>query len=438
MSHHNNVHVTRPPIDHLSELAQEGRAMGMSESGAQFVAMAVDPFADERQVVIGMPDQTAGKSNVFDIRQEITVTRPAALTVNDAWDAHVALMPAIAARHDGTSANSYSATWDPSIGTFTKLSNLTMQSIGSVLVVVTAPEGADTFGHRGGVGSGAKEYFTINIPELVDPTQRARLISIGYELINETEDLYKSGAVTDYRVDADCNEQLLLDFNAGTPASSLTLVGSLPPSNLAAAKQINGISRESKEGSLVIGCYDRFDHEAEYPGYGTVLLKQTEDPTSTGGSWVFGENPTDWTSGEASVYRELPFLQSGSYATNLSGQTKLRVVLHAVVEVFPAPGDVLMQLARNAPAYDPVAMEWLSQLQSKTLPGYPLSWNSSTKFTRALKKIFQTARRTVATLGPAASAVMMASGIPELRAAAPVVRGAAAFAKGKGKGRGRR
>jgi hypothetical protein len=403
----------------------------MSVSGAQFLAMACDMFSDERQVVIGMPDQTSGKSNVFDIRQEVTISRPVALSVDQAWDCHIALMPVVAGTIN-TPCNVYATSWDPSTGIVNPLAAISgFDSLGNVIQVVTAAQGDDTYGHRTGSLAPDKEYFGVQIPELVDPTQRARLISIGYEVVNETEELYTSGAITDYRVDGDLNLQFLRPHGALNPAETEAyLVGSLPPCNIAAAKQINGVTRAAKEGALVIGCYDRFDHEAEYPGYGRVLLKQTEDPTSVGGSWLYGEQPEDWGS-NATTFRELPFLQSGSYCTNLSGQTKLRVVVHAVIEVFPAPGDPLMPLARDAPAYDPVAMEWLSQLQSKTLPGYPLDWNSSTKFTRALKKIFSTAREVAANVLPVAGRMLAASGNPRAMAAGGAMVAAGRAAKKK-------
>lgn len=435
---YNNANAQRRERRGLSSsLADVGRQHGLSPAGAQFVAMATDPFSDERQPIIGFPDQTGGKSVLYDIRKELPLNQPTYMA-GDIWDCHVSIMPcmfnmpnqtvngaqALMSNHEaGHVEITGTACGDPAGGAF-------WNANGDVIVVNIVRSGEETFQEWG-------VYDGIPIPELMQNDDRARLISIGYELINETEDQYKSGAHTDYRCDANPNESHAFWLNdpiwtgaGGLPANTYAnrypiKQCFLPPTNLAAAKQIGGVTRASHEGSLVVGCFDDVSTVAEPASNCSVVLHRTGPATGGSaalgyGDVVFGTNPWDQeltTPPALGVnppvhVREIPFLMSGTYATNLSPQTKLRLVLHAVVEVFPGPGDDRMALAKLAPPYDPVALEYLSSLQTFTLPGYPVSWNSFGKYTKKLKWLFRQAQKVA---GFAAPGVMA---LPDARARA--------------------
>lgn len=424
-----------------SSLADVGRQHGLSPAGAQFVAMATDPFSDERQPIIGFPDQTGGKSVLYDIRKELALSIPNYMTVanpDQIWDCHVSIMPCMfnmpnptfngtlaeMANHEAGHVELSGANCgNPAGGAF-------WAAEGHVIVVNMVETGIETFQEHG-------VYDGIPIPELMQNTDRARLISVGYELINETEDQYKSGAHTDYRCDANPNESHAWWMNdplyaggAGLPPNTYgprfpIKQCFLPPNDLASAKQIGGVTRASQEGSLVVGCFDDVSTVAEPATNSAVVLHRTA-PANGGqaalgfGDVVFGTNPweRELTTGpplgvNPPVHvREIPFLMSGTYATNLSPQTKLRLVLHAVVEVFPGPGDDRMALAKLAPPYDPVALEYLSSLQTFTLPGYPVSWNSFGKYTKKLKWLFRQAQKVAGFVAPGVMA------LPDTRAKA--------------------
>lgn len=427
MPYNNANAVRRGPRDISSSLAEVGRQHGLSTEGAQYVAMACDPFSDERQPVIGLPDQTGGKSVLYDIRRELPITKPASVSSPDPWDCHVALMPCmfnqsptnnnifgVMGDHGNCSVNTlgYLECGDLAPGKF-------WSALGQVITVNTVQNNQETFQEWG-------EYYGVSIPELMGHTDRARLISIGYELINETEDQYVSGAHTDYRCDANPNvsqawfqeDPLFLNgANPGIPPTEYcpkyrVVQCFLPPNSVADAKQMGGVTRASSEGSLVIGCLDEYAAAAEPSTCGTVILHRTSPPNggSAGGGLgdvVFGPRPWDaeGVNGRPTVQiREIPFLMSGTYATNLSTETKLRLVVHAVVEVFPGPGDSRMPLAKMCPPYDPVAMEYLSSLQTYTLPGYPVSWNSLGKFTNKLKWLFRKSTKLAGLVAPLAMA----------------------------------
>lgn len=416
----------------LSSLATESRRHTLTDAGARFVAQVSDPFSDEVQRVVGMPDQTSGQSLVYDVRQEVSIVRPTKnragddTTADEAYDFHVAIMPVCSTNNPGgVTAPARESVYSFGNGGVSDLADVdNWVADGAVIAVNRVPTGEDTFDPS----FTNSEYNFVQVPILVDPTTRARVISIAYEVINETEELYKSGAITDYRVDADVQiSNINYVSDVGTQYQA-ALIGNLPPKTLAQAKQVNGVTRAAEEGSLVIGCLDRRDLPATYPRHMTTWLGRSDpDPGLSWTGMMLGPYPTG--NGDDTAYsREIPFMQSGSYATGLAGRSKFRLVAHILVEVFPRAGSELMPLAEPAPAYDAMALELLSEIQSATLPGYPVSWNGLGKYTRKLKSIVKQYAPAVLQTASNIAGQMGRPGISSLLGAASVAAGG-----GKGK-----
>lgn len=409
-----------------SSLADTARMHGMTQDGADFVAMVLDPFTDERQQVTGMPDQTGGKSVIRDIRLEQTIQKPSDASVTN-WDCNVAIMPGLCLQ-DGSDSG-LRGDWDGKA--FTNSTVGGWENDGSVIAWNAVPAGDDTFqSPNSTLAPFTHIYGGVQRPDLCSATRSMRLIAIGYQIINETPDDFISGTNTDYRVDNDhvrSTTDSILNFGPGTEFNTLNpaLVGKLPPTNLAAAKQINGITRDTKEGSMVIGCYDTAQHKAEPGWQGSLILRGPAAAARTGTDrpdWLFGpigvrNHPFGPDILETAIVREVGFLQSGTYLTNLSPETQLRLVVHMVIEEFPSPDDPDMELASYAAPFDPIAMEYLSVIQTNTLPGYPLSWNASGSLTRKFKRLFKKARKFIAPLVEAGGEELMGAGDPYSAAA---------------------
>lgn len=381
-------------MDDISQKAVLGAFArhGLSQKGADFVLMAADPFHDENYNVVGLPDQTSGRSYIATIRQEISIKRPSTVALNSAWSAHVAFMPVISSDYDSKSTLTNQVTTNDNSGIVAATGGTTWNANASLLVVSSQPDGDPSFDP---VGTATCEYQTVDVPELTDRTTRARLLGGGYEVHNVTEELHRSGQVTDYRVDSDIGLSTG-KVTKGAPGEMLAtyLKGTLPPNTLANAKQINGVTREAAHGSMVVLCRDQNSHAAELPFQGTWILNRYDEQATVGytdGICCIAAD-TIAEPGEILPYcRELPFMQSGSYYSGLSYESKLNLSVVFFVEIFPSPGSVNMALSAPAPNYDPQAMELLSYIQSATLPGYPVSWNSLGRFTRWMHKAVKSA-----------------------------------------------
>ena len=377
MSGYNTDAMHRRSAGHEHALAKALRRSGISEHGNAFVAMASDPFSDSPIKVVGMPDQTSGKSFVLDIRQELSIRKSAAMEAANPggnWDAHIAFVPLIT---DNFAPITLSAN-----GGLTAIAAAVPGPTPNALVhVCKVNEGQNTFDPTVIVATDC-EYDGILVPELMELYSRARLIGGGIEVHDDTSALNRQGAVTCYRVDAEASYYTVTN-TAGT-AKIAGQIGSLPPSSIAQAKQINGVTHNSADGALQVWCLDDVDPRAHFTNLGNAVLVNAGEsvPGSRDGFSAIGPAFTDPT--VSRHYRELPFMMSGAYFTGLSSVSSLRLTVRCFVEVFPAPGNDLMALAKLAPSADPAAMEMLSILQSATLPGYPVSWNSFGDFTKSL------------------------------------------------------
>lgn len=384
---------------------------GLSQAGADFVLMATDPFHDENYRIVGLPDQTSGRSYIASIRQEIPIEAHSSGSV---WSAHVAFQPCVFANGDGSATITDGCTVDNLTGVVTSSGTVGWNGNGSVLVVSKQPDTTDSFDPTGAVPN---EYQSIDIPQLVELGTRARLLGGGYEIHNTTEELHRSGQVTDYRVDSDaCWTNLKCETSPGSAQYRIpsVLKGTLPPNSLAAAKQINGVTREAADGSMVVLCRDEHSHAAILPQRGFSILERHDTSSGPGVTDGFmSQAPYTDLGTEMGVVRELPFMTSGSYYSGLSPQTKLNLSVVFFVEIFPAPGRANMALAQPAPPYDPEALELLSYIQSGTLPGYAVSWNGLGKFTRWMHRRVKDAAKVVKGVTKFISPVAaIASGIP--------------------------
>jgi hypothetical protein len=394
---------------------------GLTQPGADFVLMAADPFHDQNYRIVGLPDATSGRSRIATIRQEISIEKPGSIAPGDTWSAHVAFMPVVCGDGNGSSSSSVTAPLCDQVTTEDAnaliLSNAqpAWGNNGSVVVVSVQAGSGPSFDPA----SAGCTYQTVDVPELCDRTERARLLGGGYEIHNTTEELHRSGQVTDYRVDSDLGPSIGMVPGTGGPTPMMYLKGTLPPNTLGSAKQINGVTREAADGSMVVICRDQHSHAAELPFQGYWILNRYDEqavPGTTDGICCTTPDVATPFEGEPPALpycRELPFMQSGSYYTGLSYETKLNLSVVFFVEIFPSPGTSEMAYAQPAPSYDPQALELLSYIQSATLPGYPVSWNSLGRFTKWIHNATKKAARTFDKAARAAKPFLgMAAALP--------------------------
>lgn len=384
-----------------SALSRELSKCGLSEAGQRYVTLAADPFHDFNIRIAGKPDGANGRSLIRNIRQELSITKPTSFAAGK-WDCHIAYIPVRTestdavmrpittnlSDHNSTSygvmvkdAGSISAPWDPQ----------------GFIVICKVPNADATFVPQDSstVAAQRAEYEVLVIDDLTDWT-RARLVSGGYEVYNTTELLNKSGSVTDY-----CQENNVTlgnyvdqwsvvtdDVGGNSYMSKTGFIGSLPPIDLASAKQINGVTRDAAEGSYVTFKLASQSDPPSYPTIGSAILLGPPDSSGLAAGWsTFAfQNDRSSVTGSSMTRRD-DFLQSGSYFAGLSDSTSLELVLQAVVEVFPPPGSKDMATASPTAAFDPEAIACLIRIQNKLPPGVPVSENAKGDFFRRIVRV---------------------------------------------------
>jgi hypothetical protein len=378
--------------------------------------MAVDPFHDFDLPVAGMPDESNGRSLIRNIRQEVAITAPTTVVAPAKWDCHIAYFPIRCRNYSGGGAGVMTPatinTGDPTstaYGVFSAGVAANGWNTEGFLVACKVPAGQPTFDE----GYTLAEYDIIKVDDLLD-WKRARLIAGGYEVHNTTEELKKSGSVTDYVTECEYSlssmknvhsKRFTIDDNAvsggdtGSGTSAITgYVGPCPPSTLGEAKQINGVTRAAALGSYVQLRLARTELAPSYPIGGVVGYIGTQAP-STGicNAWLGHGLDLDATPGASgwSMSRKDAFMQSGSYYSSLSTESSLDLVLHAIVEVFPGPGDEDMATASPTAPYDPMALAILSQLQNQLPPGCAVGDNGIGDFFRRVVGIAKSITRNV-------------------------------------------
>jgi len=353
--------------------------VGLSKEGADFVSQSCNLFSNEPLNVIGMPDETGGKSLVYDIEQTFVVTMPDTMAgAPGEWDANICFHSMFSSKPlNGidfdltTSRQAYHASGSTSANP---------NPFGNGLVHCCAVQtGQPTWTP----GEATAEYSATLLSLLTEPGRRLRVIAGALKVINSTAALNKQGSVIYYRVESDICQTRVTDA-ALTPIEAL--IGSAPPSTAAKAKQSGGVIMGAEDGALCNFAFSSDQHPVSFVRNVNGVLLQYGDGA--------GSEP-GWSNAVAGVIdptanreiRVLPFQTSGCYFVGLSKETSLTVTARIIVEEFPVPGSALMALGTHSPPSDDKAMAIISLLQSHTHPGYPASFNSWGTFTNILKSI---------------------------------------------------
>lgn len=369
---------------------------GGSETGAKWLKLAIDPFHDVDLELVGFPDQTPGRSVIYNVTKNITITKPTGLSDTAKFDAHVTFLPIV-----GPGRNASESTWTAHVSSLDTTGSTEMVRIAArnskqmdpgIIQVCTVPAGENTF--QAGV---SEEYDSINYGDLLDNdgSSISRLIGCAFEVHNTTEELHKSGAVTVYRYDNNKdNETIWLSDWASSNSNPFTSVGVHgPPTSEANAKLLNGITWEAAEGCLVPCVMDTENEPQKFiPRRNHFLVNGPDGPETAKIYWTQdGIGDTAHMYGASSYIRAtknakptmiLPFMGCGAYFTGLSAQTSLTVTMRAFVEVFPGPANPLVPLAHPSSPYDAKVLQCYSEVMSELHAGYPVRDNDAGDFFR--------------------------------------------------------
>jgi len=412
---------------------------GATSEGAAWVKTAVDPFHDLDLDIVGMPDSTSGRSVIYAVTSNLSITKPAGLGVNDVWDSHIAFTPQIndtkltpfpAIAKEGTTQALPSvaapdclttiAAEDERINTF-----LTANSVASGEPTFFNPQDAAT-------ANATCEYTGLGLNKFLDQdgSSIVRITGAAFEVHNTTEDVYKSGSVTSYKVAREADPSIFEwrkvyeahTYRLDMPAT----ITNGPPTSASVAKLYNGHTWDAADGCLIPGVLDAGESDGEKAVPRLHVVKCTRDNSGDvqADDIVYWAPSEQWTapSGVTSSYARGGFVRSatgelhnpynldgaiadgkfncpptvvpemmtsGAYFTGLSPQTKLTLTLRVFVEVFPAAGNPLVPLAHPSNPYDAKALQCYQEIMSHMRSGYRVNDND---FGDYFKKAIHAAR----------------------------------------------
>jgi len=219
-------------------------------------------------------------------------------------------------------------------------------------------------------------------------------LGVGLEIINTTSDLNRQGTVTVWRQE----EAVMPVGNFGVLTAPTTPVFFRhqsvqyyrpPPFNIANAMLYPG-SRQwrAADGAYIVQTFTSAENPPTFVGYvQPVVANAISDdvettpativtPANVSNLWVPSLFTYAGTAGINQAIRLHPLNMAGAMFTGLSTQTTLTLNVNIYYESFPSVAEAgILVLAKPSAAYDPVALEFMSRINSSLAVGVPASWN---------------------------------------------------------------
>ncbi len=361
----------------------------ISKNAQDWLTGALDPFHDFQYTPEGLPDTFDGNSVVQFIKRKVSIAAPAGIGANN-WDCHIftaPLMTSNVARYHkyqpGFTLVDSTAAVDMSLGTV----NVYKALANSDLLPNTEP---------------APLTYTLptNFSSIcVSPTDNAndfslmRIIGGGFEVHNDTAELYKKGNVVVYAQPTGLKDQWgTYSFaNAGNSfANAQWKSGRLPPVNVdAATSNVNSVSWSAAEGCYVPFRLSMDRVEFQQTTSDMLMLAKTDNSmdyaTYTPSVGITGTKVTSVDAGgpvlrarSSDPVRFSSLDTTGAYFTGLGPETVLTLDIRFIVEIAPTPANqTLISLASPSSSYEPAALALYARAVSELPPGTKVSNNAS-------------------------------------------------------------
>lgn len=342
------------------KLANVCQQLGITQNGHFWLDHALDPFKDLIAPHPGYVDKTTEPSVVEVVKQTVTITAPGAGN----WDCQLFLDQTLFQQ------------------------SLFQTTVGTT-VYQRSGQGATPY-TRGGLvarkaASGTALDITqtdnascIGIDTALYTSEDCRIIGIGFEVHDTTQELKKQGSVVVYRVDQP-PEQLFsrsVTIDAGVTACQPTAVTAMvvlaPPTTAAQALDISGSKQwEAKEG-VYITPVQVCDVNPPLANRNLAM------DVSENGLRYFplisqsGAQALITCSASNAVN---PWSMSGCFFTGLDPAATLTVNLNYMIERFPNRSSAIRRLCYPSPQYDPRALELYSIIAREMPVGVTVDQN---------------------------------------------------------------
>lgn len=290
----------------------------------------------------------------------------------------------------------------------------------STVTAVSMKSGEDTF-NTGGVFTTATHEYQRFAPTEDNDQSNIRLVAGGFEVHNDTPELYKGGSVTCYSQPNHWSEPQLTQIGeVGDTNVGLTLGARTPPILISDAVAYPG----ARTWAACDGCYVplRLDlsegNSFKNRSSAFPILRTADSGLITAASHkvvphVANQVILNGLAGSATVanvnsWLDCPIETSGAFFTGLSIETVLTLDVRFITELAPTSNNIAMlSMCSPSAAHDPTALSCYTHCLQKLPPGVPVSMNEKGDFWRMVLKTAATAAPVVAplagVLGPEAA-----------------------------------
>lgn len=413
----------------------------LSDSGTDWLKLALDPFHDNTVAIAGMPDADAGDSVVQVFKQKISITKPTNFVAGK-WDAHICVLPMqdsptpIDIMGNGTNLYQGTAGIVKPSTSYIPGGIVGLPELGTV-VVNTAASGKETWPGPDMIAGGTVNNWGGNfefdshsyVPETGEVSPMSKIIGGGFEVHNDTEMLNKGGSVTMYCMPQARYDNLVTQLNAG-PITDINSINESvtirqPPSSPQEAQNFPN----SRTLSAKDGCYVPFyidTNNSQFECHTSKVLRTRRDEARDDLS-VVGTGTLTPGVIASSLVREnnlalgaqnlkMASLETcGAYFTGLSEETVLTLTVRYVVESRPTASNAqMLSLASQTAMYDPLALELYRTIRALMPVGVPVNFNAKGDWFRmAMSHVgdaLLASAPIVSLLGPEFGAIAVAAG----------------------------
>jgi hypothetical protein len=377
---------------------------------------ALNPFSDYSKTAARMPSHESVSTAVKNVQKIMDVNAPDIEPLGaTTWTANVFLMPTDATI--GTASRLRAATLDGvNVANPSDLPFVSGTLLSGLLMVVKAwdspPAGSDSANpfSPSFVPANAEFQF-ITLADAWNGEGAARLTSAGYEIVDNTAELYRAGNMVNWRKSSAAVD-LPLNVLAGVVVDRRDAMRVFTgfPQDLATAFRVPGsTSRRFTEGTYVVGTFNHNKENFELPnGLGCCTLAASRPLSATRPAlFLGGITDSDPELGVVPNFFTYTHLDhSGSFCTGLSPQTTFTITLKATVEIIPNANSVLIDFASPSIPYNPRVDELYQKIVSELPPSVPVADNNAGDF---FKKIVNVATPLVSSLFPSAAPIIGAA-----------------------------
>jgi hypothetical protein len=388
-------------MTHIAPLVSAEKRGKVDHNSVLWLENALNPFPDYAERPEGMPCHDVVYTATKNVQKIMTISAPpdpppGATT----WSCTIWLMP-----YDEVSLSPLNTT---RLATFQGLAVRgpvlppVVESRPGIIMIVTAwdgltPEPANPFSTSFVPGEAVFNGLTLSDAWCTEGS--ARIIGCGYEITDNTPQLYRGGNMVNWRKSSgtvDLPMSVYDPTNASVIVDYSTRIFTGLPTSQAEAFRIPGsTSTRFTEGAYVVGTFNRRKETFELPiGYSSCVVAGKIDATSPdahspiilAGAFPltaarFGEPYLNYT---PFTFTHLD--HSGSYCTGLSPQTNFTVALKATLEILPNASSVLIDFTTPTVGYDPRIEELYEKAVAVMPPAVPVTDNASGDFFRKLVK----------------------------------------------------